>query len=399
MYAVRKPFSAGTYVDIPDWHFAVDYKTALLIAQVLGYTLSKLIGVRVVAELGRDGRARLILGLIAAAWASLVLFALIPAPWNVACLFLNGLPLGMIWGLVFSYLEGRRTTELLSAMLCANFILSSGVVKSIAVLLLGVGIAEHWMPALVGLLFAPVLLVSLRMLERMPPPSDLDVAERTERVSMMKADRRAFLREHGFALLLLITGYVLLTAVRDFRDNFAAELWGALGFSGQAAVFTASEVPVAVLALGALALLMLVRDNLRALMAMHGLIFCGALLLGLSSLAFQLGLIGPLVWMTLTGAGVYLGYVPYNAVLFDRMIAVIGKAGNAGFLIYLADASGYVGSVALLLYRSLAAPDMSWVPFFSNCTYLAAVAVCLCTAISAATFLSHRTRRRELVTA
>ncbi len=56
---------------------------------------------------------------------------MIPAPWNVAALFLNGLPLGLIWGLVFGFMEGRRTSEVLGAILCASFILSSGVVKSV----------------------------------------------------------------------------------------------------------------------------------------------------------------------------------------------------------------------------------------------------------------------------
>jgi hypothetical protein len=74
-----------------------------------------------------------------------------------------------------------------------------------------------------------------------------------------------------------------------------------------------------------------------------------ALLLGLSTLAFQAHLLAPLTWMILTGAGLYLAYTPFNAMLFDRMIAAIGKAGNAGFLIYVADASGYAGSVALLV--------------------------------------------------
>ena len=35
--------------------------------------------------------------------------------------------------------------------------------------------------------------------------------------------------------------YVLLTAFRDFRDNFAAEIWTALGYGGEAGIFTASE--------------------------------------------------------------------------------------------------------------------------------------------------------------
>lgn len=390
MYAFRKPFAAATFSDVYGWHFAIDYKSALLIAQVLGYAVSKLIGVRVIAEFGRQGRATLILALIGSSWAALLLFALLPAPWNVACLFLNGLPLGMIWGLVFSYVEGRRVSELLGAMLCASFILSSGVVKSVAVLFLHAGVAEAWMPAVTGAAFVPVLLVSHWWLERMPPPDARDEAERTVRMPMHRADRAAFLRTHGWSLVLLISGYVLLTGIRDFRDSFAAELWTAMGYGGSAAMFSTSELPVAIISLTGLGALMLVRDNIRALLAMHAMVMLGAAVLGLSTVAFQAGLIAPLPWMILAGAGLYLAYTPFNAMLFDRMIAAIGTAGNAGFLIYIADASGYAGSVALLLFRSLAAPKVDWLPFFIGTCYLTAVAVGVLTLLSALGFASRR---------
>lgn len=399
MYAFRKPFSAATYADVSGWHFLLDYKSALVIAQVLGYALSKLIGVRVIAEFSRRGRAKLILSLIGASGLALVLFAIIPAPWNVFCLFLNGLPLGMIWGLVFSYLEGRRASELLGAMLCVNFIVSPGLVKSVAVVLLQAGVPEAWMPAATGLLAVPLLLVSLWLLERMPPPDARDEVERTVRVPMKRADRAAFLREHGLPILLLVIGYVLLTALRDFRDNFAAEIWAALGFGGDASIFSKSEIPVAIISLGALAALVTVRDNMRALLAMHGVIVFGALLLGISTLAFQYGMLDALSWIVLTGAGLYLGYIPYNAMLFDRMIAAIGKAGNTGFLIYIADAAGYSGSVALLLIRSFAAPKVDWVPFYADCAIATAIAVGVLTALSAATFIVRYRRPLANVTA
>jgi len=383
MYAFRKPFAAATFADHASILGGLDYKSVLLIAQVLGYALSKLIGIRVIAEFGRRGRALAILGLIVTSWLALILFALIPEPWNVACMFLNGLPLGMIWGLVFSYVEGRRVSEVLGAVLCASFIISSGAVKSVAVLVMGWGVSEEWMPAVTGALFFPVLIVSLVLLERMPPPDARDEAERTIRVPMLKQDRAAFLRNYGVAMLLLVSGYVLLTAMRDFRDSFAAELWAAMGYGG---VFSASELPVAVVALAGLGALMLIRDNMRALLAMHGIIFAGALLLGAATLAFQMGLLGPLSYMILTGAGLYFAYTPFNAMLFDRMIAAIGHAGNAGFLIYIADSSGYVGSVALLLYRSFGAAKMDWLPFYIDCAYWVAGSVALLTLCSALYF-------------
>ena len=68
----------------------------------------------------------MLVGLILAAEAALLIFGLVPPHWKVLAIFLNGLPLGMIWGLVVWYLEGRRTSEILLAALSCSFIVSSG---------------------------------------------------------------------------------------------------------------------------------------------------------------------------------------------------------------------------------------------------------------------------------
>ena len=115
MYAFRKAFAAGTFTG--QQYFHVDYKVWLVIAQVIGYTLSKFYGIKFISELKPGQRAKSIFGLIGFSWFALLLFAIIPAPYNIICLFLNGFPLGMIWGLVFSYLEGRKSTEFMAAVL------------------------------------------------------------------------------------------------------------------------------------------------------------------------------------------------------------------------------------------------------------------------------------------
>ena len=160
MYAFRKPFSAATYGVVEGWHFLLDYKIALVLAQVIGYALSKMLGIKIVSELAPGKRAMAILVLILSAWVALLLFALIPPPWNVAAMFLNGLPLGMIWGLVFGFMEGRRTSEVLGAVVCASFIVSSGAVKTVGKLLMDhAGVGPFWMPAAAGALFLPLLFI------------------------------------------------------------------------------------------------------------------------------------------------------------------------------------------------------------------------------------------------
>src|SRR5579871_4814655 len=95
MYGFRKPFTAASYSGITFFH--ISYKVVLVIAQVLGYMLSKFYGIRFIAGMRPERRAGYIVLLIFVAWASLLLFAFVPAPYNFIFMFINGLPLGMVW--------------------------------------------------------------------------------------------------------------------------------------------------------------------------------------------------------------------------------------------------------------------------------------------------------------
>jgi hypothetical protein len=388
MFAFRKPFSVALFSEVPGWHLVLDYKIALVLAQVLGYAVSKLIGVKVIAEIAPDKRAVAIVTLIFLSWLALILFAVIPAPWNVITLFLNGLPLGLIWGLVFGFMEGRRTSEVLGAILCASFIVSSGAVKSVGKLLMDDWqVSAFWMPAAAGALFFPLLGFSVWVLSQLPPPNAQDEAARVRRAPMNGVARVRFLRRYGVGLALLVLCYVLVTAIRDFRDNFAAEIWTALGFSHAAAVFTASELPVAALSLAVLAVIIVIRNNTKALLVIHGVVIVGLLLLGASTLAYQAGLLAPLAWMILSGAGLYMAYVPFNAMLFDRLIAASDTVGTAGFLIYVADASGYLGSCALLVWRNFGLTRLNWLQVFTAGAYGTSIAGAILMGLSALYFV------------
>jgi Family of unknown function (DUF5690) len=246
---------------------------------------------------------------------------------------------------------------------------------------------EFWMPAATGALFFPLLALSVWGLAQLPPPSASDESARVRRAPMRSKERAAFLNRYGTGIALLVICYILTTALRDFRDNFAAEIWAALGFGHAAAVFTASELPVAVLALTVLGVIIAVRDNVRALLVIHGVVIAGLMLLGLSTLAFQAGWLSPLAWMILSGAGLYMAYVPFNAMLFDRLIAASGTVGTAGFLIYIADASGYLGSCALLIWRNFGLVQLNWLQVFTASAYGTSILGMLFMGLSALYFL------------
>ena len=211
---------------------------------------------------------------------------------------------------------------------------------------------------------------------------------------MTGVERRAFLKAYAPGLIAIVAAYILLTAFRDYRDNFAAEIWKALGYGGEAGVFSASEAPVAFIALLGMAALIVIRSNRRALLAIHAMVAGGFVLLGVATLAFQAHLISPLVWMILAGSGLYLAYNPINAVLFDRMVAASGHVANAGFLIYVADSSGYMGSVVLMLWRNLGQASVNWLQFFVAGAYVTSLAGAVATA-GAALYFHRRVARIE----
>ena len=113
MVAFRKPFTAASFDDVTV--LGLGFKTVLITAQVTGYMLSKFVGIKVIAEMPPERRAVGIVVLIAMGEFALLLFGIVPRPWNAVCLFLNGLPLGMVFGLVLGFLEGRQLTEALAA--------------------------------------------------------------------------------------------------------------------------------------------------------------------------------------------------------------------------------------------------------------------------------------------
>src|SRR6266540_2835207 len=144
MYAFRKPFAAAKFEGEFFLGTSVALKTAIVISQIIGYALSKYIGIKVCSEVSATRRAITLVMLIVWAELALVAYGLVPNNLKVIAIFFNGLPLGMVWGLVVWYLEGRRTSELLLAGLSCSYIVSSGIVKDIGRAMMEGGAAQWW---------------------------------------------------------------------------------------------------------------------------------------------------------------------------------------------------------------------------------------------------------------
>ena len=392
MYMFRKPFTAAGYPMDSGW--GIGLKFLLVASQVAGYTVSKFIGIKVVSELPPRFRALGIIGLIGVAELALVLFAVVPPPWNAACLFINGLPLGMVFGLVLGFLEGRRLTEALAAGLCASFILADGVAKSVGKWLLGLGVDEFWMPAAAGAMFLPPLAVFTWMLAGVAKPDGRDVEARSERSTMTAAERWSLFSKHAIGLVSIIALYLLVTVLRSLRADFQPEIWKGLGEDAEPSVFTTTELWVSAVVLAVNGSLVMMRNNRAAFFASLGICAAGLAWMLAVVLGRREGLISPFGYMVMIGLGLYLPYVAIHTTVFERLLATTRDKGTSSYLLYLADSFGYLGYVAVLLGKGFLSSRGEILGLFENAAMVAGVAGLVLLAVATIAF-TRSTRAGE----
>lgn len=369
MYGFRRPYTAATYTNTSFW--GIEYKFLLVIAQTIGYVSAKWLGIKIIAEVKPANRVKMLLGLILFAEGMLLLFAIIPRPWNIPCLLLNGLSLGVVFGLVLGFLEGRKQAEALIAGLCASFIVSDGVSKSIGKFLLDQGVPESWMPFFAGLVFLVPTFLFAFMLQRVQPPSAADVAARSPRTPMSASARWAFFLKYGPGLSAITLIYLLVTLLRSVRADFAPELWKGLGYKQTPALFTQSELIVSFGVVIVNGLVIFIGNHYKAfrISLLTGL--GGFALLVLSVWLLNNNGLGKFPFMVLVGLGVYIPYVAVHTTLFERLIAATKEKANVGFLMYIADSAGYTGYVVLILLKYFVPPGDSILSLFLRiCVWL-----------------------------
>jgi hypothetical protein len=359
MYMYRKPFTAATYESggWQDW----DQKAVLVAAQVMGYMVSKFIGIRVVSEVSRGQRAGLLMGLIMLSHAALLLFAIVPAPWHILCLFLNGLPLGIVFGLVLGFLEGRRMTEALTAGLCASFILAGGVSKTVGVQVLqwtqdgwgwSLSGSERWMPFLAGALFLIPIAGFVWMLGQIPPPDAEDESARSKREPMKREDRMRIMKTYASGLAAIALIYLLVSIVRSLRDDFAPEILAGMGAQVKPSAYATIDFWVALIVMLVNGASVFIKDNRLALQASFGICALGFIITLIAIGTRSFAGTSPEQMMVWIGAGLYLPYVAVHTTIFERMIAWTRDRANVGFLMYLADSLGYLGYVVVMIAKN-----------------------------------------------
>ena len=380
-YPFRRAYTAATYENLA--FIGVNFKILIITAQVLGFAVSKGLGIKYVSEMLPENRSRNLLIMISLSLVCYLFFALTPAPYNLFFIFLASLPLGMVYGTILGFLEGRKTTDLLVAVLTASFIMGSGFAKSIGKwVMTSLEVSQFWMPFVACAIMIVPFGICAWLMGQIPPPTQEDKENRTERKPMQKSDRKVFIKEFALSMTIFVVSYVLLTTFREFRDNFTPEIWKLLGYGNNSAIFTQTETPIAIIVLLIMASMRWVQNNHKAFVIIQLLMLAGGVLIGISTLLFQQKILSPVAWLTTLGLGVYLAYAMCNSLYFERMIATFKKSGTVGFLITFADYYAYMGSILVLFYKNFFQKSINYLDFFIILSYFISVIYVILVALS-----------------
>ena len=374
VYALRKPFTAATFEGLE--FLGMDYKTATSIVQIAGYVLSKLLGIKLVSELQRRHRLPFIIGSVAMAELSLLAFGLLPVPWNIVALFFNGLSLGCMWGVIFSYLEGRRLSGVLASVMGMSIACSSALAKSAGLYLIrDLGVDPFWMPAIIGGVAFVLLVVLAFALNALPDPSAEDRAACAERVPMDGRQRRQIFLRFAPLLTMLFAANLFVTVIRDIKEDFLVNIvdtsqLSAWAFSGVDAVVTAI-ILLLFLAVS------LIRSHLNVLCTLLVLVLVSMFALVYVAWNHDWLALSPLAWLFVQSLGVYTAFLSFQTLFFERFVACYHIRGNVGFFIVTIDFIGYVGTVGVLVFKELFAGELDWLAFYNSMVVWLGLASCL----------------------
>lgn len=73
-----------------------------------------------------------------------------------------------------------------------------------------------------------------------------------------------------------------------------------------------------------------------------------------------------LYWLFIQSLSLYIVYLSFQTLFFERFIACFKIKGNVGFFIASIDFIGYTGTVCVLLFKEYCSPNIDWMQFYNQ---------------------------------
>eukprot|EP00002_Diphylleia_rotans_P021602 TRINITY_DN4204_c0_g1_i1.p1 TRINITY_DN4204_c0_g1~~TRINITY_DN4204_c0_g1_i1.p1 ORF type:complete len:282 (+),score=50.53 TRINITY_DN4204_c0_g1_i1:114-959(+) len=218
-FAIRTTLYVGEFRD--EYLGFLQLKVAFALFQTMGFFLGKFPSTAFIPTVPESKRFVTCSGLYAASVFFFCGVGLLSSPLlQCICVFISGLFISPLWGVIIMYLEGRALTEALLSVLSLSPILASGVARFLGVTLLRLGFTDHTMPMMASALSLAAFTLSMKVLDCMPPPSELDVALRSKRKPITIEKQQNFIKAFYPGILPITVCYSLMSGIRAYRDYF-----------------------------------------------------------------------------------------------------------------------------------------------------------------------------------
>jgi hypothetical protein len=220
------------------------------------------------------------------------------------------------------------------------------------------------MPAFIGAFACPLVIGLGWSLSKLPKQNDEDIALKVERVTIDRSQRIAIFRKYALLLTLLLGGSLLLTVLRDIKEDFLVRIFDLTGQSDWIFVKVDAIVTITILLL--LGMMVFVRNNRSALLILLSGAIVALLAMTLISANYYRWNLPPLLWLFIISLSLYIPYLAFQTIFFDRFIACFKINGNVGFFIAMVDSLGYAGTVIVLLLKEVIQPQADWLQVFNT---------------------------------
>ena len=350
----------------------IPLKDWLSYAFTIGFFVGKWPAYKYVPSITRSQRPRVLIVLFIG--ASFCLTGLLPyqgpysAPLKIISVLIGSIFCSAIFGVEFTYLEGRSNGDVFIAAVNTVVFFGSSLCRAIGAALIRGGVPGRWMPILAVTLYSPITILSLYCLDAMPNPTEADIASMGERTIMASSEKSAFISNHAFGLTPLLLGFAFAAGFRFLRDFFALEIYReVLDREPEPLDYLLADWIGGAFCIASLLAMSRVTDNVRVLMLLLCMFAGGGLIIGLATFLFQREWISPELWIISIGVGLTCTITPFSGSLFDRIMACTRTKGTATFLINFGDAVAYVGVFLSLAYKTFSDGTSYEALFLTGC--------------------------------
>lgn len=231
------------------------------------------------------------------------------------------------------------------------------------------------MPALIGAIAFPLLCFTGWMMTRFPKPTAADIASRSVRVTLNGRERWKLFRQFMPILIMLFAANLLLTIQRDVKEDFIVCIIDVSTISSWA--FAQIDSIATLVLLATFALLATTYDHLKVLCILLILSTLGMGTLAFLGINFHHVNLPTTIWLFGQSLCLDMAYLSFQTIFFERFIACFKIRGNVGFFIITIDFVGYLGTLALLLFKEFYASHIDWQSFYNHMSFWIGIVCCI----------------------